>query len=66
MALLTPCFDCTERFVGCHSKCDKYAEWQKNHQKRKDEVRKSKNEISRVMEFKVDQVTKTKKRVNRK
>lgn len=24
-----PCKDCSERSVGCHSRCDKYREWRK-------------------------------------
>ena len=27
------CYGCTERFVGCHANCKKYAEWCVNHQK---------------------------------
>lgn len=24
-----PCKDCTERYVGCHSKCEKYVDFRK-------------------------------------
>ena len=24
-----PCKDCSERYPGCHNKCDKYKEWKK-------------------------------------
>lgn len=25
--IVNPCKDCTERYVGCHSECEKYAEY---------------------------------------
>lgn len=25
----TPCYKCTDRYAGCHSKCEKYADWKK-------------------------------------
>ncbi len=28
----TPCRNCTDRVVGCHSKCAKYAEWRKHYE----------------------------------
>ena len=38
----SPCYGdgngCTERVVGCHSKCDKYKEWRTRELKRKDEA----------------------------
>ena len=32
-----PCFKCTERYVGCHGKCDRYASYvsEKEEQKKK-------------------------------
>lgn len=24
---LSPCFECEERFLGCHSKCERYSTW---------------------------------------
>lgn len=27
VAMKTPCYKCTEREVGCHSKCDRYIEF---------------------------------------
>ena len=29
MKLHSPCFDCQSRAVGCHAKCEKYAEYAK-------------------------------------
>ncbi len=32
-----PCKDCKERTPGCHSKCEKYIEFDKENQKRRHE-----------------------------
>lgn len=29
MRIMSPCKDCNERGAGCHSKCEKYNNWQK-------------------------------------
>ena len=34
-----PCKGCTERYVGCHGKCEKYAAWQSKHEKAKQRQR---------------------------
>ena len=31
-----PCKDCTERHVGCHSECEKYARFCAENEKRKE------------------------------
>ena len=33
-----PCLYCTDRYVGCHSKCEKYAEWKKRQAEYNDKV----------------------------
>ena len=35
--MIAPCKDCKERFVGCHSVCDHYINWKKEHDKIKEE-----------------------------
>lgn len=30
---MTPCKDCTERKIGCHARCERYREWNKQHQR---------------------------------
>lgn len=32
-----PCYKCPDREPGCHGKCEKYAEWNADHQKHKSE-----------------------------
>ena len=36
----TPCYKCEERHEACHSACEKYIEWRKDHDRRKAEERK--------------------------
>lgn len=33
-----PCKGCTNREIGCHSKCSKYIEWKAEWDKRKNEI----------------------------
>ena len=29
-----PCKDCEERYLGCHSKCNRYIKWKQKHDQR--------------------------------
>lgn len=31
-----PCYECQDRTVGCHGKCEKYISWNKEHEKIRD------------------------------
>lgn len=37
-----PCKDCTERHIGCHSECEKYARFCAENEKRKELQRRDK------------------------
>lgn len=37
--VLTPCKNCTERQIGCHSVCPRYAEYKEAHEAAKQELR---------------------------
>ena len=43
---VNPCYnsgkDCSRRCVGCKSTCESYIEWEKIHQKEKEELKKAK------------------------
>lgn len=34
----TPCRECTERYVGCHAKCEKYINWSTEHIEEKKKI----------------------------
>ena len=36
--IITPCKDCMERYIGCHSSCEKYIEWRKEFDEQKKEI----------------------------
>lgn len=33
-----PCKECADRFVGCHSSCEKYDDWSKKEISQKDQI----------------------------
>lgn len=41
-----PCKNCEDREVGCHSKCEAYMEWAKEHEELRE-----KNRTERVIDF---------------
>lgn len=57
-----PCKDCTEREVGCHSKCKKYIEWKKREDLLKEEKREVGRALSDIIDYKRKVITKNKKR----
>ena len=54
------CKDCTDRQVGCHSKCELYKEFQKNNSERKEAIRNYIREHNQTR-WTVDQRLKNKK-----
>ena len=41
--IYAPCKDCKNRFLGCHSKCDKYKDYKKRSEELNDMKNKSEN-----------------------
>ena len=41
--IYAPCKDCKDRFLGCHSKCDKYKDYKKRSEELNDMKNKSEN-----------------------
>lgn len=40
---ISPCRDCNDRTVGCHSNCDRYNEWLREERQKNEEYRKQKS-----------------------
>ena len=62
---LNPCKDCTERTIGCHGKCEKYAEWVKKENAISDKIATAKtrrNEIEGYFEKKKKRLDRLSKR----
>lgn len=36
--MICPCKGCTDRKIGCHSKCSKYIEWKTEWDKRREDM----------------------------
>ena len=53
-----PCMNCPDRVVGCHSKCEKYAEF-KEHCNKIGEI---KHQFSLEYQHRIEQVQKTKRK----
>ena len=47
----TPCIDCPDRFVGCHSKCERYAAWYAEWWEKKNNLRAAARAENDVVSF---------------
>lgn len=57
-----PCFNCPDRHVGCHGKCERYQNWNTEHIKNREEYREKKAAFMRDEGYHVD----TSKRLNQR
>lgn len=60
-----PCKDCKDRFVGCHSSCDKYKEFRINLDEEREKTREEKKMIYALYENRTKRVEKALKKKNR-
>jgi len=51
-----PCGDCTERTVGCHGTCEKYAEFQSEWRKIRREFKKKVYDEKMTQDYVIDSV----------
>lgn len=49
--MICPCKGCTDREIGCHSKCSKYIEWKTELDRRKNMITEAK-----IFEYEVGEV----------
>lgn len=56
-----PCYHCEERHEGCHSDCERYAEWNEKHQAVMDRKAKDKTAKDMVDRFMIDNSARRKK-----
>lgn len=61
---MNPCMNCEKpiRHPGCHSNCEKHAEWQGKLREKQDQIYEEKNKISRLDSYEKDMAVKRKKR----
>lgn len=54
MKNICPCYGCTEHKAGCHSGCEKYAEWKTQHEAAKQARDEAKRKDRSMREYYVD------------
>lgn len=59
---MIPCKDCLDRYVGCHSTCDKYIEWNKQHLEQKKIISASRQKDKEINMFERDRKRKCARR----
>ena len=62
----SPCKDCKERQVGCHSTCEKYLEWNKAWVENKTEISKQRYLAKQLNSHEIETVRKAARRRNGK
>lgn len=50
----TPCYKCEERHEGCHSDCERYADWDREHQAFNDKKARAKTAEQMIEGFYID------------
>lgn len=61
-----PCFNCSERKVGCHAQCERYQAKRSDHEKRKAALREKNALDAIVYQMNSDSAKKRKKKRNLK
>ena len=58
------CYDCWDRYIGCHGKCEKYIKEKEERDRQKLDIQKKKVEQSKITSTKIDGIyrMKTKRR----
>lgn len=60
--MTAPCLNCPDRKVGCKIDCDRYADFRKQLDERKQAMDKERNKNKLINDFKVDTIRKSKKK----
>ena len=58
--ILSTCKDCTDRFLGCHDKCDKYKQAKEQWLEHTAKVRTEKQKLNAVTKYQIDAVRRMK------
>lgn len=56
-----PCKGCTDREIGCHSKCSEYVKWRAGYEDKQNKIKDIKYKNIRHMDYIVESVQKCKK-----
>lgn len=56
------CQHCEEKYIGCHDRCERFKEASRKHEEEKALIRKNKEQAYRVMDFKIDNLMRARKK----
>lgn len=59
--MIVPCKDCVDRYINCHSSCEKYKLWRQDMDVVRDKILDEKLKNRRIEDFKTDAIRKTMK-----
>ena len=59
----SPCQDCMDRHLNCHSECEKYKTWKADLEDKRSKVKKERNKEAAMNEYKIKRVLKSKKKM---
>ena len=51
---MSPCYQCTDRYPGCHQYCDKHMLWKDAEDRRKETICEAKNRERKINEYNAD------------
>lgn len=60
--MIAPCKDCSERFVGCHASCHRYAEFKAGCEARREE----RTKLHPIADYTIDITKRVQKAANRR
>ena len=60
--MITVCFKCTDRHIGCHATCERYITQAEQHQQESAEMRRQREAYSAQLDRKIDGVVRMQKR----
>ena len=60
----SPCLNCSDRHIGCHSECDKYKEFTESRQSENEKISAERISDMQYKSYKVDVLTKENKKHN--
>lgn len=65
MMISDPCYECKDRAIGCHSKCEKYIEWAEKRKEVSKKIIEERNADALITGHVVSAIRRNKKRSNR-
>ena len=52
-----PCKECTDRYLGCHDRCNTYIDYKKSEDERKAIIKKNRDKQGEIFKYKHERIT---------